>query len=175
MHNSQKITFIVSCLFLLIFISKPIYSQRQADRMYFACHCGIDVNSGTPIVLHDGRTYLAFSGVGSICDSTGDFLFYTATDTVYTYQHTIMENGTDFPHSSGTQSSLIIPWPESQNLYFIFKTSNLGDGWGLCYSVVDISLNNGLGSVIEKNIQMDGTWDAADKITASLHKNKKDV
>ncbi|MEA3476601.1 MAG: gliding motility-associated C-terminal domain-containing protein [Bacteroidota bacterium] len=143
--------------------------------MYFAHHCGIDFNTGSPFVLYDGRTDLAFSGVGAICDSIGNLLFYSGTDTVYTHQHTIMVNGTNFLASGGTQSSLIIPCPGSHNMYYIFKTANLGDGWGLYYNVVDMNMNNGLGSVIEKNIQLNSTWDAADKITATLHENKRDI
>ena len=172
----MKSLFIYSIIIInFLVIVNLSQAQRQADRFYFAHNCGIDYNTGMPIILNDGRTDLLFSGVGSICDSIGNFLFYTGTDTVYTHQHTIMENGINFPNSAGTQSSLIIPCPGSHSLYYMFKTDNLEDGWGAFYSVIDISLNNGLGSVIEKDIQLNGTWDVADKLTATYHMNKQDI
>lgn len=159
----------------ILLIPYHFYGQRQADRWYFSKNCGIDFNLGIPVVLDNGRVDIQFSGVGTICDSIGNLLFYSPIDTVFTQQHSIMENGVGFPNSGGTQSSLIIPWPEYPTLYYVFKTANLGDGWGLFYNVVDISHNNGLGSVVEKNIQLPNTWDAADKITAAMHKNKRDI
>ena len=151
------------------------YPQRQADKWYFSLHCGLDFSSGSPIVLHDGRVYSQFGGAGTICDSIGNLLFYSINDTVYTHLHTIMENGTNFPYTSGTQSSLIVPWPESDSLYYLFKIPHIGSSWGLTYNVVDITKNNGLGSVIEKNIDLGNTFDAADKITVALHKNRRDI
>ncbi|MCD4724166.1 MAG: hypothetical protein K8R63_04925, partial [Bacteroidales bacterium] len=170
----NTILLFISLIFFLA-ISKTLYSQREADRWYFAHHCGLDFNSGIPEVQYDGRTDLAFGGVGTICDSVGNLLFYSAGDTIYTSQHTLMENGYDFENSGGMQSNLIIPWPESDSLYFVFKTPNFGDGWGIYYNIIDISKNNGLGAVIEKDILLENTWDAADKITATVHKNKRDV
>ena len=170
----RLLIYIVSIItFFVIF--EISFAQRQADILYFAHHCGVNYNTGEPVVIIDGRTDLLFSGVGTICDSVGNLIFYTGIDTVYTHQHTIMENGTNFPNSAGTQSSLIIPYPGSQSLYYMFKTDNLEDGWGLYYSIIDISLNNGLGSVVEKDIQLYNTWDVADKLTATYHKNEQNV
>ncbi len=178
MREIQKniiILFFSSIFFLFLFLSQNLYSQREADRWYFAYHCGLDFNSGIPEVIHDGRTYIPFSGVGTMCDSIGNLLFYSHPDTIYTSQHTLMENGYDFEDGCGWQSNLIVPWPESDSLYFVFKTPNLGDGWGLHYNIIDISKNNGLGAVIEKDILLEYAWDAADHLTSTLHKNKRDV
>ena len=157
-------------------ISKLVYSQREADRWYFAYYCGLDFNSGIPEVIHDGRTYIPFGGVGTMCDSIGNLLFYSSKDTIYTSQHTLMENGCGFEGASGGwQNNLIVLWPGSDSLYFVFKTPNLGDGWGLHYNIIDISKNNGLGAVIEKDILLEYAWDAADHLTSTLHENKRDV
>jgi hypothetical protein len=140
------VLFIILIFFLVL--SKHLYSQREADRWYFAFHCGLDFNSGIPEVIHNGRTYIQFGGVGTMCDSIGNLLFYSSFDTIFTSQHTLMENGCGFEDGGGWQSNLIVPWPESDSLYFVFKTPNLGDGWGLYYNIIDIS---------------------------TLHKNKRDV
>ena len=108
-------------------------------------------------------------------DSLGNLLFYSDADTIFTAQHTVMENGLDFVGASGQQSNSIVQWPESDSLYFVFKAPNLGDGMGLTYNIVDISKNNGLGEVIEKDVLLNYAWDAADKVTATLHKNKRDI
>ncbi len=151
-----------------------VYSQREADRWYFGHHCGLNFNSGEPEVLSDGRIYSPFIGIGTISDSLGNLLFYSEADTIFTAQHTVMENGLDFLQASGEQSNLIVQWPESDSLYFVFKAPNLPN-IGVSYNIVDISKNNGLGAVIEKDILLNYAWDAGDKVTATLHKNKRDI
>ena len=163
-------------LFLVcVCIINDIYSQRQADRWYFGHKCGLNFNTGIPEVLHNGHTYEEFGGIGAMSDSLGNLLFYSESDTIFTSQHLPMENGVDFVNAGGLQSNLIVQWPESDSLYFLFKTPTLGGDVGLYYSIIDISLNNGLGAVIDKNILLEYAWDAADKVTATLHKNKRDI
>jgi len=160
-------------LITLVVITGNVYSQREADVWYFGEQCGLNYNSGVPEVLHNGHTYETYGGVGTMSDSLGNLLLYSEGDTIFTSKHLPMENGVDFINGWGHQSNLIIQWPESDSLYFVFKVPN-GD-FGLYFSVIDISKNNGLGAVIEKDILLDYAWDAADKVTATMHKNKRDI
>ena len=139
----------------------------------------MDFSTGEPEVLYDGQTYNEFSGCGTICDSLSNLLFYVSNYATYTSQHTVMELGSELEHvGSGSQSNLIIPWPESDSLYFVFLTTlfQVGGGpTGLYYNIVDMSQNNGLGAVIEKDIPLTYAWDAVDKLTATRHANKRDI
>ncbi|NQU34550.1 MAG: gliding motility-associated C-terminal domain-containing protein [Bacteroidetes bacterium] len=175
-QNRFVTTWCFLLILLLLLISLQTYSQREADRWYFGKECGLNFNSGVPEVLHDGKAYEEFGGVGTMSDSLGNLLFYAEGDTIHTSQHTVMENGLDFVQfGTGSQSNLIIPWPESDSLYFVFMlTVNSGTN-GLYYNIVDMSRNNGLGAVIEKDIELPFAWDALDQLTATRHENKRDI
>ncbi|CAN5858847.1 hypothetical protein BH11BAC7_BH11BAC7_07720 [soil metagenome] len=167
----------------LIFILLPLlcFSQRQQNIWYFGDQAGIDFNSGFPVAITNGQTTLinnAGEGSAAICDSSGSLLFYTNGDNIWNKNQQVMMNGdsllSDF---SSTQSSLIIPLPGSNQLFYLFTT----DDWdlhhlqyGLRYSVIDMCLDNGLGGVIpgQKNILVLDT--VAEKLTAVRHKNGTD-
>ncbi len=92
---------------------------------------------------------------------TGALLFYTDGRLVYDALHHVMPNGsgigTDITGTSA-QGSLIIPFPLDTNKYYVFTAAHLGDVQPyLRYSVIDMSLNGGLGDVVpgEKAIIID--------------------
>ncbi len=59
-----------------------------------------------------------------------------------------MLNGTGLKgNSSSSQSAIIVPKPNSTSIYYIFTVDFLGSPDGLQYSIVDMSLDNGLGGV----------------------------
>src|SRR4030095_14737495 len=82
-----------------------------------------------------------------ISDSIGNLLFYTDGITVRNSNHAIMPNGTGLTgNSTSTHSAIILPMPGSPGMYYIFTTF-----YDFSYSIVDMSLNNGLGDVTVKN------------------------
>ena len=173
---SYRITIRFLILTVAIVTASTFYGQREADIWYFGEQCGLNFNSGVPEVLHNGQTFELFGGVGTMSDSLGNLLFYSEADTIFTSQHLPMENGIGFIEGAGTQSNLIVQWPGSGSLYFVFRVPTLGPGTkGIYYSIVDMSRNNGLGAVIEKDILLVYAWDAYDKVIATLHKNKRDI
>ena len=108
----------------------------------------------------------------SISSAVGELLFYTNGCSIFQADGEVMENGTDlnpgiaydlgFCPKHGfplPNTVMILPLPESDSLFYIFhKSVSLGDGNplniynGLVYTtVVDMSLNGGLGAVLEKN------------------------
>jgi len=124
-----------------------------------------------PVALTDGALN-TYEGCASICDPNGNILFYTDGMTVYNKQHQVMANGTGLlGHSSSTQSAIILPWPEQNDLYYILTSGEHSSGGhsGYNYSVVDITKNSGLGEIIIKNQLLYSP--ATEKLTATLHAN----
>ena len=85
-----------------------------------------------------------------------------------------MQNGDGLLGSwSATSAAIIIPWPHSDSLFYIFTTDMAGNHLqnGLRYNIVDMSLDGGLGGIIsgEKNILLEGP--VCEKLTAVLHNN----
>ncbi len=142
-------------------------SQNQNNIWYFGNYAGIDFNSGNPFVLTNGET-MQLEGTAVICDTAGSLLFYTDGITVWNKNHYLMTNGDSlFGGYSSTQSALIIPAPGSDSLYYIFTVSQKLAPGGLRYSIVDMSLQGGLGEVIKKNKLLDET--STEKIIAVPH------
>ena len=79
----------------------------------------------------------------------------------------------------GTQTSLIVPIPESNTLFYIFtiktpaQDGSNSDNEGLYYSIVDTSLNNGLGMMTQMNVPL--IKNVIGKISGVHHKNGNDI
>lgn len=160
------------CLFLLI--PTLVFSQNEGNIWYFGANAGLDFNSGVPVPLNNGAL-VTHEGCASIADHNGDLLFYTDGMTVYNKNHTVMPNGTGLlGDNSSTQSAIIVKKPASNTLYYIFTVDGItGNNGPLAYSVVDMTLNGGLGDVtIDKNIVL--FQDAVEKVTAIKHQNGSD-
>ncbi|MFH1051949.1 MAG: T9SS type A sorting domain-containing protein, partial [bacterium] len=154
--------------------------------------------SGSPRVILPNQLYNGTPA--SISDKNGQLLFYTNGINVYNKNHQIMENGTglfgeDVRASVYSNQTLIVPQPGKSDIFWIFttgiqvlsftqawETSNgpsedvirvFGNNNGLNYSIVDMSKNDGLGSVIEKNHPM--MIPCSGQVNSVLHKNSKDV
>ena len=169
--------FLVTLGFLiLVHLSCP--AQKQANVWYFGNHAGIDFNGGFPIALNDGQTYLQqglIEGTSVICDSSGNLLFYSNGETIWNRNHQVMCNGDSLLSSySSTQSSLILPLPGTDGIFYHFTTDAFVDHdlrFGFRFSVVDMCLDNGLGAIIngQKSILILDT--VAEKLTAVRHPN----
>jgi gliding motility-associated-like protein len=170
--------------FKLFFYSSLIFGQKQNNNWYFGKDAGITFNTPTATALTNGKIY-AREGCSSISDANGNLLFYTSGDTVYTKNFTPMPNGTGLNGGkSSTQGALIVPMPGSSTRYYIFTTGDQESGGtnlstfttpGLQYSIVDMSLNNGLGDVdvAFKNVSLFTM--ASEKVCATKHANGTDV
>ena len=115
-------------------------------------------------------------GCATYCNSVGQLLFYTNGDTVWDRIHQIMPNGRDLgAHRSSTQNSVIIPITGDTNKYYLFSNDgfNTSNGTGLHYSIIDMSLNAGLGDVtgVKKIALLDST---TERVTAIQHCNNID-
>lgn len=119
------------------------------------------------------------NGSSNICDSaTGALLMFSNGYVLYNAQGGKMENGDSLvpskiyshnaiPDASNTQGSLIIP-KGSNGLYYVFTPTMTDSAYNLCiggttgkcpfdllqYHVVDMTANNGLGKVVQKNVAL---------------------
>ena len=162
-----------SVIFLLVLIPFFAFSQKEAANWYFGDFSGLDFNTGSPVVLTDGQIS-TFEGCATISDYQGNLLFYTDGNTVWDNSHNIMSNGTGLlGDSSSSQSAIIVPRPNNPDEYYIFTVdanpNGTDTGNGINYSIVDMSLNGGLGDVTIKNSNI-LNW-AFEKITAIKHDN----
>ena len=165
--------FALSINFLLF--SNISYSQKEGNIWYFGFNAGIDFNSGAPVALTNGALR-SNEGTASICDEMGGLLFYTDGVWVWNRNHVRMLNGFGLlGNSSTTQSALILKKPGSATLYYIFTLDAVENNSvnGFRYSIVDMSLQGGLGDVTTKNILLYAP--STEKLTAVRHSNGCDV
>ncbi len=142
--------------FTLLIYSTTVFSQKQNNQWRFGRDGGIDFNSSPPVFV-SGSSIATGEGSASVSDrNTGNLLFYTDGVTVWNAQNTVMPNGSNLRGGSSallssTTAAVIVPKPNSTSQFYIFTINELGAAagfQGLHYSVVDMSLNNGLGDVI---------------------------
>ena len=132
------------------------FAQYEAANWYFGEKAGIqfDVNTNAVSALSNGKLNTK-EGASSISDEFGNLLFYTDGTTVYNRNHEVMENGTNlYGNPSSTQSAIVVPKPKSDTEFYVFTVGSGAENSvnnGFNYSIVDLTENNGLGSVILKN------------------------
>lgn len=145
----RKFTFTFSLFLSSLFV----LAQKQTDKWYFGNGVGLDFGTGTPSVIAGGMGgYAPSEGCSVMSDASGNLLFYTDGVTVVNKNHVTMANGTGLMGGiSSTQAALIVPQPGSNGIYYIFTTDDYGGTNGLRYSIVDMNLASGVGSVTVKN------------------------
>ena len=146
---------------LVSLFSIGLFAQNNsANNWYFGDSAAIECSSGAPISL-DNSAMRAFEGSASYSDENGDLLFYTngmgvasSYGAVYNKNHQIMPNGDIHGitgNASTMQSSIFVPMPGSTTSYYLFTldgVENYDPGYkGLCYSIVDMTLDGGLGDL----------------------------
>lgn len=162
----KKITLLLA--FSIIFPA-VLLGQGETSNWYFGNNAGIRFNNnGSVTQLNDGQLN-TFEGCATISDSFGDLLFYTDGIRVYDRNHNLMQNGAGLHGDpSSTQSALIVPKPNDPFIFYIFTvdttTSDNDPDYGLNYSTVDISQNNGNGAIVQKNIRL--LEDCSEKVAA---------
>ena len=150
-----------------------VLSQNESNIWYFGQNAGIDFNSGSPVTLTDGAL-VTDEGCASICDNSGNLLFYTDGSTVYNRNHVVMPNGTGLAGDvTSTQSAIIVKKPASDSIYYIFTVDGQGGMNGFRYSKVDMSLQGGLGDV-NSAVNVPVYAPTCEKLTAVQHSNGVD-
>lgn len=146
--------------FFLLILFAPTLHAQFANNWFFGNNAGLNFNSNPPTGLSSGITS-GPDNSSTISDANGNLLFYTEGLNVRNSQHNIMPNGNGLiGHGSGGQCALIIPIPCDNSKYVIFHTTEFSNPGYLHYSVVDMSLNGGLGDVVaaQKNVSLGSGW-----------------
>ncbi|OQB59855.1 MAG: hypothetical protein BWX95_02478 [Bacteroidetes bacterium ADurb.Bin141] len=174
--------FIRYYLFLFIFVPLDVFSQGQGDTWCFGDSANIRL-VGNNFINLPSCNLNSIESSASISDMTGNLLFYCGGYSVSNYSyvncfnnnHQLLQNGDSIMGGqSVTNGLIIIPFPDDSNKYYLFsRISSFGFGYNLYYSIIDMSQNSGLGSVIQKNILLSNT-EFAEKITAVKHGNGRD-
>jgi len=152
------------------------FAQKQYNVWYFGYDgAGLDFNSGAPVALNSAMGFT--EGCATYCNSVGKLLFYTNGDTLWNKNHQVMPNGVGLggPLSvlSSKQNSVIIPIENDTNKYYLFSNGGVATagGMGLHYSLIDMTLNGGLGDVVTSAKAINLLGATAEKVTAVKHAN----
>lgn len=152
--NSRTIVYIYVLFFLFVYSSNCNAQGKEANVWYFGWGAGIDFNQGTPpVALTNSQMYImtgATAGSASIADSNGNLLFYSDGENIWNKEHQFMLNG-QYIGNNSTQGAMIIPMPGSSHIYYFFNYKwdpNAGE-YIFQYSIIDMTLDNGLGGVVE--------------------------
>ncbi len=175
-------------LFLILFLLINATASAQfTDRYWvFGDSAGIDFsNLSNPVAA---SSILRVRGTcASICDSSGNLLFYCGAPNWYrnihsinplqkgyaiNNQHTIIPNGDSLYGMLWYQEMAIVPDPGNSSNFYVFNIGVASD-YGLYYSKLDLSMNGGLGYMVQKNVQIN-TDTIADCIATVKHGNGRD-
>lgn len=159
-----------------LLILNSIYSQGFDNIWYFGNRAGINFTGGSPTAITNSGM-VSLEGCATISSRKGDLLFYTNGIKVFNSNHSLMPNGDSLAgHPSSTHSAIIVSMSGTNNRYYIFTVDAAENtlAKGLRYSIVDMTLNGGLGDVTHiKNKLL--YKPVPEKITAIEHANKKDI
>ena len=148
--------------------------QNYGNIWCFGDSIKLDFNSCSPIVSTSSNE--GFEGASAISDSLGNLLFYTNSDYVWDNSNNIMPNGMLGTGPASLSQVVIIPKPNSSSVYYIFTTQlqTLPSSRKFQFHEVDMSLNNGLGDVVVKNVEL---WsnNTTEQVAATHHTNGIDV
>jgi hypothetical protein len=163
------------CLLMaIVFSSLDTEAQREGNIWYFGDKAGIDFNSGQAVAISSSKMYQR-EGCAVISDSTGKLMFYTNGQQVWNRNGQTMGNGIVLSGSqSATQSAVIAKKPGNNTLYYIFTVPDKIGYAGLKYTIVDMSLNGGLGNFTSTNATLNA-GPTEEKVTAVSHYNGKDI
>lgn len=153
----------------LCLVTLYCHAQGENNIWAFGIKAGLDFNSGTPQFFVSKSS--TSEGCATVCGPDRQLLFYSDGNHVWDRNHNLTPNGTGLlgntggwatQYGSSTQGVAIVPFPADANKYYLFTldcaeaVTPLYAGY-LRYSVVDMSLNSGLGDVVpgQKNIVVD--------------------
>jgi hypothetical protein len=142
-------------LLITILFALNTFSQKEANLWYFGRNAGIDFNTSPPSTITNGAIS-TLEGCSSFSDASGSLLFYTDGIKVWNKDNQIMTYTDGSPadnlrgNPSSTQSGMIIPKPGSSSIYYLFTVGDNGNPAFDLYTI-DMSLNGGLGQLIDEN------------------------
>jgi|GEM_PF-179630 len=160
---------LIVLLSLSLLLSTGLFAQRPADNWIFSVWAGLNFTTGDPVPIFVNPTKAHPLHDGAIMsDTLGNILFYCDGQTVWNRDNKVMLNGDGlFPEGDGgpAQAAIAFPKPNSKTQYYIFTVSAHDFPDGLYYSLVDMTLDDGLGGVTTvKNVKLEAANNAAEQL-----------
>ena len=169
------------CCWLLALVSSLCCAQKRNNAWIFGNNAKLIFSNSSVTV--DSAICNTRGTCTSICDTSGELLFYTYNLTaIQGFYGTYIRNNSDssLKNSDSVYSRawykqhVIIPFPTNDSMYYLIHAPVTGNN-GFYYSIIDMSQDSGRGAVIQKNVQLQGsTFWANDGITAIKHGNGRD-
>lgn len=142
--------------YLLLLIPFVGMGQMETAKWQFGYFAALDFQSGVPVTLGSSSLYALYSSCG-IADSLGNELFYVESGyKIYNKNNVIMANGANIG-ALGIGPQLCIVVRKSGSQYYVItnnSTNSLNSSPIVNYSIVDMSLAAGLGSVTVSNLSI---------------------
>ena len=175
------------------------YAQLESAHWFFN-YGGLDFTTGTPVAKPVNFWGYQHHGGTTMSTPNGNLLFHgiasSNQSSLLNTNGVQMDNGSGLIGHRGEQSVIAIPDPGNSNRYYVFQAhgmptnvNSLPFWYPFMYSVVDMTLDGGLGGVVsgQKNIPLDGAFNPpidqeeldneyhATKVTATYHANGEDI
>ncbi len=162
-----RLSFLIAILF-----SFTAFSQKENYQWYFGNQAALSFSTNPPTILNNSAL-MANKSCASIADTAGNLLFYTNGFDIWNKQHQLMANGAalipGIVNANGTQSSIILKNPSNSTTYYLFATNAINNIYSLYYSIIDMSMAAGLGSVTVRSYTL--ATGMTEKLTATKHCN----
>ena len=156
---------------------KCAFTQGEVSNWYYsiAQHLNIEGDSGY-WNLAPYNNYSSYSDRSSstVSDSNGNLLLYTNGELIFNTYFDTLPNGMLNGNTSSTQN-IIIPRPKHSNNYYVIVAGFRYFFTSLQYSLVDMSLDSGLGGVISNFTNITLHNFVTERLTAILHANGQDI
>lgn len=149
------------------------FSSEVDNNMYFSQEGYVKLANNAAIAENNIPQNLV-EGVATVSNIDGNLLFYNIEGTVYNRFNEVMPNGSGLQGSSTTQT-LIVPAPGTCKSKFYLFTTGAANSTGLFYSVIDMSLDDGKGDVVDKETPIAPGVIVNEKMTAVPHCNGTDL
>ncbi len=167
--------------FLIVFLLHSLLTngQGQFNNWFWSLGQRITFNTNPPTVIPTAASITSFAYTTAVMSSpTGVLLFYTDGKVIKDAAHNTMPNGTlngspNIPvtYSTGKQSALIVPDPGNSNRYYLFLViyyNTAGTVFKeLRYSIIDMTLNAGMGDVVSTSKNVFVAYDVDGQLTAT--------
>lgn len=140
--------FVFKVLIFCAFTTK-VFSQEYLGTWHFGYSCHMEFTSAG-LVADTISSQFSYEGVASPSNYKDSLLFYTNSEKVWTKNHIVMPNGDNLRGSnSSTESPAVFHLPSETNRFYLFNTLANEDNSdsSLSYSIVDMTLNGGLGDI----------------------------
>ncbi len=155
----KVLLYTILVLQLLCYHSFAQYNIPQNYKWAFGLGAGLDFTSGTPTAF--ATSIYTYEACASVCDASGNMLFYSDGVKVYDRTGAVMASGSaivSYLTTSSTMGCLIVPVIGTTTQYYVFSLEQVEGGASpalhcrLSYSIVDMTLSSGMGDVVASSM-----------------------